>query len=166
MEHEETKYLVNDFDAIQELLHTKGAVKKETVRSTHYYAQQQGNHVTKLVSYGDRNEIHTLREENETYTLTEKIPVENKEAGFTWLKHKGYSEMAVVSMNHTDYTYKNGVVGLYVINGDLYSVILDFPKPDHHAMENEFGLDHESVLSVPYDKYLTSTNHLKTVLIP
>lgn len=59
-------------------------------------------------------------------------------------------------MDATDYEYHGGIVGLYIINDFLNSVILDFPVSEHQDMEQVFGLNKAKVISVPYNKYLDS----------
>ena len=66
-------------------------------------------------------------------------------------------------MAYTDYDCKGGIVGLYLINDFLYSVILDFPDGMHEIMEKEFGLDKSKVINIPYNKLLEKMDRLSTV---
>ncbi len=68
-------------------------------------------------------------------------------------------------MDDVDYEYKEGIVGLYVINDFLYSVILDFPEGAHSSIEHELDLEKAEPIDVPYNKYLEKTGHLTSVLI-
>lgn len=154
MRHQEKKYRVDDFAGIQSKLETVGAKKGTETTTTHFYAQQAGNDVTKLVSYNDRDEIHLLEESDGKFTLKEKILMASKEAGLRWLKDKGFTKADVVKMANTDYDYEDGIVGLYVINDFLHSVILDFPSQRHGKVEQEFDLSNQEVINVPYNKYL------------
>ena len=161
MKHQEKKYRVNSFAKIQEILSEADVKKGKEVVTTHYYAPQENNDVVKLVKYSDRNEIHILEESQGSYALKENIPVENTAAGLQWLKDGGYKTVNIVKMVNTDYEYKNGVIGLYIINDFLHSVILDFPEGQHEAIEKEFGLATAEVISVPYNKFLEKIGKLR-----
>ncbi len=163
MKHQEKKYRVDSFSEIKKILEGKGAKKDKGVVTTHYYAPQESNGVVKLVDYTDSNEIHILEESQGRFSLKDSIPVENTNAGLKWLKDKGYRTANVVRMVNTDYKYKNGIVGLYIIDGFLHSVILDFPEGQHEAIEKEFGLDNAEVISIPYNKYLEKIGKLQTI---
>ena len=163
MKYQEKKYLVESFSLILELLNKKRAIKGEEVINTHYYTFQKSNDVVKLVEFADKNEIHILKESQGKYTLTENIPVSNLGEGLKWLKNKGYKSVSVVKMAYTDYDYKGGIVGLYLINDFLYSVILDFPDGMHEIMEKEFGLDKSKVINIPYNKLPEKMDRLSTV---
>lgn len=154
MKHHEKKYKVASFDSIKSKLDELGAKQIKDTSSTHYYAPQESNDVVKLVHYSDRNEIHILKETNGTFSLAENNPVTNLETGLQWLRDKGYKKVDVVKMDYTDYEYDSGVVGLYIINDDLHSVILDFPLNMHSAIEEVFELGNAEVITVPYNKYL------------
>ncbi len=154
MKHHEKKYRVSDFEGIQAKLKELGAQKVKNTSSTHYYAQQASNDVIKLVHYTDRDEIHVLKETDGTFSLAETITVKDIDNGFEWLKRKGYTTVDVVKMDYVDYGYDDGVVGLYTINNNLHSVILDFPKNKHTKIEEVFGLDEKEVIAIPYNKYL------------
>ena len=121
--------------------------------------------MVKLVEYSDRTEIHKLESSNGKFTLTETIPVKNVKAGLNWLKAKGYDNVGLVTMDDTDYEYKGGIVGLYVINDFLYSVILDFPEGVHSLIEHELGLTSAEPINIPYNKYLEEAGRLKLVPI-
>jgi len=163
MKHHEKKYRVDDFNQIDRKLKEVGAKKLKHTTSTHYYARQAGNDVVKLVKYSDRNEIHILQETGGTFVLKENISVKSTDAGLRWLKGKGYTKADIVTMAYTDYGYKNGIVGLYIINGFLHSVILDFPEQQHPTMEKELGLATAEVLSIPYNKYLERIGKVETL---
>ena len=135
MHHIEKKYRLDSFIQALALLKEKGAHAVKRVVNTHYYAQKEGNDVVKLIEYADRNEIHILAESQGKYTLTEKIPMQSREAGLQWLKEKGYKVVDIVKMDYTDYEYDGGVVGLYLINDFLHSLILDYPEGQHEKKE-------------------------------
>ncbi len=162
MKHQEKKYRVESFTKILKLLKEKGAKKEKEIISIHYYGQHKGNDVEKFVEYKDRCEIHILKEHDGRFTMTEHAPIKDKDAGFTWLKNKGYSVANIVKMDYTEYAYKDGTVGLYTIDDFLHSVILYFPKDKHEAMEKEFSLDITEVISVPYNKYLAKIGRLRS----
>ncbi|HLD25015.1 MAG TPA: hypothetical protein VJB96_03815, partial [Patescibacteria group bacterium] len=151
MKYQEKKYRVDSLLPIQKLLERVGAKKGQEITTTHYYAEQHTNDIVKLVVYGDRNEIHVLLESHGTYSLKENIPVASVEAGLSWLKAHGYHTVDIVKMAYTDYEYKGGIIGLYVIDNFLSSVILDFPPGTHEAMEKEFGLQNAEVIHLPYN---------------
>ena len=160
MKHQEKKYKVDDFNAIENLLEEKGAEKGIEKTTMHYYADLPGNDVVKLVSKVDSNEIHILKESDGKFDLIENIPVDGVKAGLEWLKDKGYKKIGKVKMVNVSYKYKTGMVGLYVIDDWLYSVILDFPAGDHEMMEKEFGLANTKAIKLPYNKYLEKEGKL------
>ncbi len=162
MKYQEKKYLVDTLTEIQSALVSRHAQKEPEIVSTHYYAQHDGNDVVKLVSFRDKNEIHVLSESQGKYTLNARIPVSDIDAGLSWLKHKGYATVNIVTMSQTDYQYKNGIVGLYVIDGNLCSVILDFPAGKHEEIAAEFGLDPARTIAIPYNKLLESMGKLRS----
>ncbi len=163
MEPQEKKYLVNSFDDIQKLLHKKGAIKGKEVVATHFYGQRTGNDVEKFVEYADRIEVHVLKESDGRFTLIESIPIANKEAGFSWLKSRGYQTANIVKMAYTEYSYKEGTVGLYIIDDFLHSIVLDYPPTEHAALEKEFTLESAEVIRVPYNKYLEKLGRLGSI---
>lgn len=153
---------MESFTKIQKILNVKGAKRGHEVVTIHYYVQQEGNDVVKLVKYIDRNEIHLLKESQGSYYLKENIPVENIDAGLQWLKDKGYKVVNIVKMDNTDYEYKDGIVGLYIIDDFLYSVILDFREGQHEEMEREFELQTAEIIYVPYNKYVDQIGRLQS----
>lgn len=154
MKYHEKKYKVESFESIRAKLNELGAKQIKRTSSTHYYVPQDSNDVVKLVHYTDRDEIHLLKEENGTFSLTENVPVQDLEGGFHWLKRRVFEQVDVVKMDYIDYEYDNGTVGLYTLNDSLLSVILDFPKEKHAEMEKAFGLGSAEVIAIPYNKYL------------
>ncbi len=163
MKHQEKKYQVDSFTKIQKILVEEDAKKGKEVITTHYYAPQESNDVVKLVKYGGRDEIHILEESNGKFFLKENIPVENTDAGLKWLKDKGCKTVNVLKMVNTDYEYKNGVVGLYVIDSFLHSVILDFPEGQHREIEKELGLGTAEVIRASYNKFLEQVGKLRSM---
>ena len=163
MKHQEKKYRVDSFTKIQKVLDESDVKNGKKTATTHYYAPKKSNDVVKVVEYNDRSEIHILGESKGKYTLKEIIPVDNTTAGLRWLKDKGYKEVNVLKMVNTDYEYRNGLVGLYIIDDFLHSVILDFPAGQHESVEKEFGLDNAEVISIPYNKYLEKIVKLQTI---
>lgn len=163
MKYQEKKYKVDSFSKIKKILEEKGVRANREVLSTHYYSQQESNDVVKLVKFSDKNEIHKLEESNGRFNLKENIPMESAEEGFEWLKNKGYKTVNVAKMANTDFEYKGGIVGLYLIDDFLHSVILDFPEGQAGAIEREFGLSNAEVINIPYNKYLEKIGKLKTV---
>lgn len=163
MQRQEKKYKVDSFDEIKKVLGELGAHPVKTSSSYHYYAVQPGLDVTKLVVHNDRSEIHILAEDAGKYTLTENIPVPNKLAGLRWLIDNDFKEVSIIHMTDTDYSYKDGIIGLYTINNILNSVILDFTPGQHEAIAKEFGLDKSEVIDVPYNVYLQQRGRLKNL---
>lgn len=161
MKHQEKKYKVDSFEEILKKLSELDAKPSPEKTTMHYYATIPGNDVVKLVSKADRNEIHLLKETDGKFDLTENIPVESVDAGLEWLESHGYQRVGKVKMINTNYEYKTGLVGLYIIDDWLRSVILDFPEGDHETMEKEFDLQNTEVIKLPYNKYLESVGKLQ-----
>lgn len=160
--HKEKKYRVESFKKILQLLKEKKAQKGKEIVAIHYYGEHKSNDVEKFVEYEDRYEIHVLKESNGTFTMAEHSPIADKKAGMIWLKKRGFKTVNIVKMAYTEYSYKNGTVGLYVINDFLHSVILYYPKANHETMEKEFKLTNAEVISVPYNKYLEKIGKLQS----
>lgn len=163
MELQEKKYLVDSFENIQRFLDEKSAVKGKEITATHYYGEYAGNDVEKFVEYADRYETHVLKEQNGRFTMTEHAPITDKDAGMAWLKKKGYTTANLVKMVYTEFTYKNGTIGLYVIDDFLHSVILYYPPGEHETIEKEFGLENAEVITIPYNKYLNQLGRLRSI---
>jgi hypothetical protein len=64
-------------------------------------------------------------------------------------------------MKHTDYGYGEGVIGLYIINDVLNSVIIDLPAGAHEEASRTLGLQAAEVIAVPYNRYLEQAGQLK-----
>lgn len=165
MQHQEQKYLVESFDDVITELQKAEAVAALPKTSTHYYAQQPGNDVVKLVIKENTCEIHELKESNGNFKLVNNIPVPDRSTGLMWLKKHDFSNVSIVAMKHTDYRYKNGIVGLYVINDTLNSIILDFPEGQHNAIAEELGIMTNNLIQQPYNKYLEAQSILPTMAI-
>ena len=133
--------------------------------SIHYYGQHKSNDVEKFVEYSDRFEIHILKETNGRFTMIEHKAIPNKQAGMKFLKKQGFTVANIVKMLYTEYVYKKGTVGLYVINDFLHSVILYYPQKQHEEMEKEFGLNSVEVITVPYNKFLEKMGRLESIKI-
>lgn len=161
MKHLEKKYLVKDFADIIKRLAEVGAVKQAESISTHYYTDQANNDVVKLVEGASGFSIHELTSVEGKFELIQSIPLEDRQAGLGWLKNKGYSRVGIVKMQHTDYEYKDGLIGLYTINDFLYSIILDFPDGEHDDMEQTFSLNNAELINIPYNKYLEQQGDLE-----
>ena len=58
--------------------------------------------------------------------MKEHAVIVNKNAGIAWLKNRGYKIANIVRMDYTEYAYSDGTIGLYILDDDLYSVILYF----------------------------------------
>ncbi|HSX31551.1 MAG TPA: hypothetical protein VLE99_06575 [Candidatus Saccharimonadales bacterium] len=163
MRYQEKKYRVDGFELIITRLMTLGIEPLEPSTSTHYYAQQLDSGVTKIVEHSAKTAIHVLDEVGGKFSLRENIAIQNLAAGKAWLKDHGFHKISIVTMDHTDYEYRTGLVGLYVINNWLHSVILDYPSGQHKTIEHELGLDKAEVISLPYNKYLESLGKLKSI---
>jgi hypothetical protein len=165
MSRQEKKYRVESHAAITAEL-DKLAQKGETSTSTHYYAMQpNSNDAVKLVEHGESAAIHMLKAQDGKFTLVKNIPVESIDAGLAWLKENGHTKLGVVTMVHTDYAYKGGLIGLYTIDNFLYSVILEFKSGQHPAVESELGLENAEVIAVPYNKALRLLGKLRTMML-
>lgn len=155
MKHQEQKYRVDNFDPIVQKLTSLGAQPGHESTSTHYYAVVPGNDVVKVVAHADQCEVHKLSEtDGGKFVLTDRFPVADVKAGLKWLKDQGYTQVSTVAMRHTDYEYAGGLVGLYDINGELKSLILDYPAGEHDAMAQALGVVGAERIEVPYNIYL------------
>jgi hypothetical protein len=163
MQHQEKKLRVDSFASVKSKLIDLHAKQIDTTTSTHFYTQQTGNNVVKLVVGSGKVEIHILKESNGQFSLQKTIPLDSKVAGLNWLKEKNYHSVGVVNMAHADYAYKGGVIGLYTIDDFLHSVILNFPPGQHEVIQQELGLESTEVISVPYDKYLRELDRLRII---
>jgi hypothetical protein len=161
--HQEQKYRVDSFDSVLRKLHDAGAKSEKENKSEHYYTHQSSNDVVKLVVHCDKAEIHKLKERNGKYDLDETIPLKDIQAGFGWLRQQGYKTLDVVRMALQAYHYKGGIVGLYTINGSLYSVILDYPQGQHETVAAEFGLQKAERIDVPFNTYLHKIGELEAI---
>lgn len=163
MDLQEKKYLVDSFATIQKLLKAKKAPKVRHVTSTHYYGQHKGNDVEKFVEYLDRFEIHVWKDTDGKMTMIEHSPIPDKEAGFNWLKKRGFNKSNIVKMDYTEYAYKDGTVGLYTIDDFLQSVILSYPAGKHEVIEKELRLEKAKVITVPYNNLLEQMGRLRSM---
>jgi hypothetical protein len=165
MKYAELKFEVDSFKTIEDKLQQLGAKKGIVSVSVHYYARQDTKDVVKLVHYVDKDEINMLSESNGTFLLKDRFEVGSSEEGLSWLKQKGYEVVDVVEMNSTEYEYDDGIVGLYVINGWLHSVVLDFPADKHEAMKNLFGLANAQEITIPYNLYLEKAGKVQSMTL-
>jgi hypothetical protein len=163
MKHQEKKYQIGDFAGMERQLKALGAVRENEMTTVHYYARRKDSNVTKLVEYADHCQIHELQESGGKFTLTERIPIKSRQAGLQWLKDKGFKAVDIVKMVNTDYNYQDGIVGLYIINDFLQSVILDFPEQLQAKMEAELDLKSAPKIDIPYNKYLQEIGKLEYV---
>jgi hypothetical protein len=111
----------------------------------------------------DRYEIHILKEHDGRFTIIKHETIPDKNAGFAWLKNRGFKVANIVKMNYVEYAYKNGTIGLYIIDDFLHSIILYYPKEKHKAIENEFGLETAKVIGLPYNKFLKQMGCLRSM---
>ncbi len=152
--HTEKKFKVASFTDIRRILKELNAKHASRSESHHYYGMQQSRDVTKLVLSENKCEIHILKEQDGTFTLTKTIKVKDKHEGIKWLEKNGFKEIMHIKMAHDDYEYDNGIVGLYVINDELLSVILDYPLSRHQEISELFKLSSAEVIEQPYNQYL------------
>ncbi|MBT3249823.1 MAG: hypothetical protein HN846_00125 [Candidatus Pacebacteria bacterium] len=163
MKHQEKKYQVDSFDEIRVKLSALGIQPSKEKTTNHYYGQHEGNDVTKLVSYADKNEIHVLKEVNGKFDLEQSVSVGSVEAGLEWLRGKGYQAVDLVKMSSIDYEYQGGLVRLYLIDDWLHSVILDYPAGKHEEIERDFCLEDVERITVPYNKQLEQLGRLRSM---
>ena len=155
--HQEKKYRVESFAEVEKILDRLGAKKQKQSFTFHYYTDQNDKDVVKLVKYENGDEIHILKEADGKYALVDRIKVRDTAAGLDWLKLKGLKVTVPIKMANTNYRYKDGIVGLYIINDKLNSVILDFPENMHETIAKELHLETAEVISLPYNQYLAVT---------
>jgi|GEM_PF-778712 hypothetical protein len=165
MKHAEIKFEVDSFKHVEDTLQKLGAKKGTLTVLINYYARQDSKDVVKLVHYPDRDEINILVESNGTFLLKDRIAVDSTEAGLEWLKNKGYSLVDVVEMHCTEYEYADGTIGLYLINGWLHSVILDFPSEEHEDMKERFDLTRAQEITIPYNLYLERAGKVQSLTL-
>ncbi len=162
MKHQEKKYQVESFDQVKKVLDRLEIKKSGEAVTNHYYGQHEGNDVTKLVEYKDKQAIHILKEKEGKFDLVESIKMESVEDGLKWLKDKEYKGVDLIKMANVDYGYKGGQVRLYTIDDWLKSVILDYPEGEHEVIAKEFGLDQTEVIKIPYNKQLEEMGKLRS----
>lgn len=104
----------------------------------------------------EKCEVHIFKEQNGTFSLTNTVKVKDKNDGILWLKKNGFQEIMHIKMEHDDYEYEDGIVGLYIINDRLRSVILDYKPKKLQKMNKLFNLDKAETISQPYNQYLKS----------
>jgi hypothetical protein len=163
MELLEKKYLVDNFLAISKLLEDKRIAKIGEGISVHYYGEQSGDNVKKVVEHNDHFEVHVFEKKDGKFVVTYKSPLTDKNAGFKWLRKQGFARVNIVTMRNTKFPYKNGTIGLYLIDDFLHSVILYYPQGEHDKIAKEFGLENATTLTVPYNKLLEQMRRLKSV---
>lgn len=163
MQPQEKKYRVKSLAPIFEIIRQKNLTHIKHVTSVHYYGEHTGKDVEKFVEYPDRIEVHTLKETDGKFTLVDHFSLPDKNAGFAWLKEKGYKTANIVTMEYDEYAYENGVIGTYLIDGFLPSIILYCPPSLHDTSAKMFDLDHAEVITVPYDTYLSSLGRLRSI---
>lgn len=163
MDLQEKKYSINSFAPVLKIIKEKGLKKVKGVSSVHYCGNHEGNGVEKFVEYPDRVEVHGWKEINGKFTPTENFSLKDKTEGINWLKKRGFKTASVVKMDHMDYGYKDGTIGLYTIDDFLHSIILSYPEGEHEAVEKEFGLENAKVITLPYNKILEKTGKLRTI---
>lgn len=156
----EMKFKVDGFANVVGAIKQAGGKPTGTHSSRHYYANQPGNSVLKLVVSGGESAIHHLQEHDGTYRMVEQIPVSGAAAGLKWLADNGTSMIEEVQMTHTDFELDGGVVGLYLINDELNSVILDFPPQRHDEVAAWLGLAGAERITIPYNAYLRHAGRL------
>ena len=159
----EKKYRVTSFENIKKLLKEVDAQQIRKIVSTHYYGRGTGNDVEKFVVYPDHAEIHVLKESDGKFTLTENERILDKAAGFGWLRKEGYATADVVNMECTEYAYKDGTIGLYILNSSVYSIILYYSGDKHELIEKELDLDTAEEIGIPYNKYLQNIGQLQSI---
>ena len=161
----EKKYRVNGFEEVLPRLLSLGAKPLKQSESTHYYAPREDNDVVKLVSKSTGFEIHELTESAGKFELTRSLQMKDLDSGLQWLLGQGYTEVGILHMEDTEYAYDTGVVGIYVINHTLRSVILDFPEGKHERPAQQLGLNDTELIEMPYNKYLEIHGDLRLVKI-
>ncbi len=156
----EKKLRVTYLDPTKTALQKLGAKLVGSEKTTHIYAARDDGNVTKLVVYDERSEIHELTQTSGTFELTSCHKVNSREAGIKWLKAQGYTKFRKIIMNSTTYKVLDGTVGLYTINSQLKSVIIDAPSNRRNELTKQLSLENSEVISLPFDQYLASRGQL------
>lgn len=165
MKPQEKKFFVESLAPLKKKIQELHLRKVKDESTTHYYGRHEGNDVAKFVVYPDRVVLRSLKEVNGKFEFGEDRALESKDEGFKWLKEKGFSNVDVVEMEYEEYAHKGGTVGLYVINSELYSVILFYPPGRHSEIETEFGLNQAEAIAMPFNKYLEKIGKARFVEI-
>jgi hypothetical protein len=165
MATQELKFRVDSFASVERKLGELGAERVKHSESSHYYVPLPGNGVLKLVVKPGRAELHELSERQGKFELVKNVPMHTLRNGLKSLKKRGFDRVGLVHMAHTDYRLRDGIVGLYIINGHLKSVILDFPSGEHDQVRRILGMDGSELIEIPYNKYLQQRGQLELVPI-
>lgn len=160
----EKKYRVDSFTPILNAVQSLGATPTYEVTSQHYYAPLDSDDTIKMIDYGNKIEIHSLRTTNGLHSLDEVVQVKSIQEGLSWFAERGYDSLEVLDMNDKEYSYKNGGFALYTINNDVYSVILGYAEDQLAAIEAELGLQNARPIAVPYNKYMRTVGQVKTIV--
>lgn len=162
MTRQEKKYRADSFDYALHFFAERSVPQIQTSTTYHFYGQQGGNNVTKLVQYADKQEIHILEESGGIFSLVETIPVDTVNDGLEWLRSHGYEHVDEVKMQSWSFEYRGGLVRLYLIDDWLHSIILSHEYGQIQTVEKELGLKAEDVIVEPYNKYLATAGRLKS----
>jgi len=162
MIQQEKKYRVDSLDLALHFFSEKNIAPSQMSTTNHFYGQQSGNNVTKLVQYSDKYEIHILEEADGVFSLVEKISVDSVDDGLNWLRSQGFEFIDEIKMWSQTFEYKGGLVRLYLIDDWLHSIILSHPHDQLKDIEKELKLKPEEVIEKPYNKFLTSLGMIKT----
>lgn len=160
----EQKYHVDNMDDIESCLHDLGADFDGEHTSTHYYAPTNEG-VKKVVQRKSGFYFVEMSQKNGRFEVFSQHKLPSLVSGYQTLKTQGFKEVDVVEMKHRDYRLRNGIVGLYVINGNLPSIIIDFPDGSHEKVEHELGLKLSMRINDPFSRILRQMKLNKTIKI-
>lgn len=164
-ERQEKKYQVETLDPILQIIKEKELQKIRDVHSIHYYGNNEGNDVEKVVVYPDKVEIHVWKNVDGKFTSVEDFKVESEQKGIEWLKSRGFNQANIIKMDYTEYSYEDGVIGLYLIDDFHKSVILTFLPERIPDVEKIFGLENAEVITTPYNKLLDKLGKIRSIEI-
>lgn len=157
-------FAVDDLAATHELLKKVGAKDLGEHVSRHYYAKGAHSGTLKVVERESGYELTKMNDRDGRFSVDEKTLIDSKEAGFTLLRAKGFTEVEYVEMKYHDFAYKGGIVGLYVINDVLRAVVTDYPTESlQNEVQHELLLDSKERITRAFNVVLRDTNGQKII---
>lgn len=153
----EELYLVDDFAPVEDRLQALGAADLGEHVSLHYCAHVESGSL-KVVKRETGWDITEMAEEDGQFEVVSQKSIGNKDEGFAVLRERGFNEVEVVEMNYHEYDLKGGIVGLYVLNKLIKSVVIDYPEGEHVEIKKELLLDDAQKINMSFSVLLRDTD--------